>query len=66
MKKILLKINGMHCQSCATLISEELEELGVQSKVDYKKGTAEINFDGTKVSLEKIKEVIKKEGYKLE
>lgn len=56
----------MHCQSCATLISEELEELGVQSKVDYKKGTAEINFDGTKVSLEKIKEVIKKEGYKLE
>ena len=65
MKKIDLKIKGMHCKSCETLISDALEEKGVKSKVDSAKGTATVEFDEKKVSLPQIKEIIKKEGYQV-
>ena len=63
MKKIDLKIKGMHCKSCETLIADALEEKGVKSKVDSVKGTAVVEFDEKKTTLQQIKEIIKKEGY---
>ena len=66
MKKITLKVKGMHCQSCATLIEDALEDLGVKGKVDSKKETAVIVFDEKKVIEEKIKKTIIKEGYNVE
>lgn len=62
--KINLKIKGMHCKSCETLISDALADAGVKSRVDSKKGTAVVEFDESKISLEKIKSIIAKEGYK--
>ncbi len=56
----------MHCQSCVILIAEALEELGVKSKIDYKTGSAEFDFDQKKVSQKEIQETIKKEGYSVE
>lgn len=65
MKKIL-KVKGMHCPSCEVLLGDEFNDIGVKSKIDHKKGTAEVDFDEKKVSLEHIKKVIEKEGYKVE
>lgn len=62
MKKIL-KINGMHCKSCSMLIKSELEDAGVKSDINYESGKAEIEFDESKISLEKIKTIIKRAGY---
>ena len=42
---------------------DELKELGVKSKVNHTTGVVEVDFDEKKVSLDKIKQVIKKEGY---
>ncbi len=64
MKKVL-KIEGMHCKSCAILINSELEDIGVKSNIDYKSGKAEIEFDEDKISENQIKDAIKKEGYKV-
>ena len=66
MKKITLKVKGMHCKSCSTLIEDALEDLGVKSKVDSKKGLAIVEFDENKVSEDKIKAAIKEEGYQVE
>jgi copper chaperone len=66
MKKITLKVKGMHCKSCSMLIEDALEDLGVKSKVDSDKGTAIVEFDENKVSEEAIKKAIKAEGYKVE
>lgn len=67
MEETKLKIKGMHCKSCVLLITDALEELGIKdSQIDSKTGTATIRFDGKKLTLEKIKEVIKKEGYQVE
>jgi len=66
MKKINLKIKGMHCQSCAMLIADALEDLGVsKSNIDSKTGTAIIEFDEKKITEEKIKEAIEKENYRV-
>lgn len=64
--KTTLKISGMHCPSCAILIHDALEEAGAKSKIDHKKGLAVIEFDEAKLSLDQIKSIIQKEGYKAE
>jgi len=65
MKKLTLKIKGMHCQSCATLIKSNLEDLdGTNSiKVSYEKETVALKFDENKTNEEKIKSVIDTQGY---
>jgi copper chaperone CopZ len=54
----------MHCKSCEMLIRGELEEKDV--KVSFKGKELTVEFDENKISLNDIKEIIKKEGYKVE
>ena len=48
------------------LIEDALDDLDVKSEVDSEKGTAAIEFDESKITEEKIKKAIEKEGYKVE
>ena len=65
MKKIKLKIEGMHCTSCAMNIDFDLEDLeGIKSaKTSYAKEETEVEFDEDKLKTEIIVETIKKTGY---
>lgn len=67
MEKIKLNVEGMHCPSCEILITDALKELdGVKNaKVDNKSGSAEVEFDNSKIEKGVIIETIKKEGYKV-
>lgn len=67
MTRIKLSIEGMHCQSCEILISGALKEQNGISyvKVNHKNGTAEVEFDSSKIKKEEIIETINKEGYKV-
>jgi P-type Cu+ transporter len=67
MKRIKLKIDGMHCTSCAMNIDFELEDLEgiVSAKTNYAKQEAEVEFEEEKVKLEQITEQIQKTGYKV-
>lgn len=67
-KKIKLKIDGMHCTSCAMSIDFDLEDLdGVkEARTNYAKQVTEIEFDSSKIKQEIIIETIKKTGYKAE
>ena len=60
-----LKIEGMHCSSCAMNIDFDLEDLeGVKSvNTNYAKQESEIEFDEEKIELKVILEQIKKTGY---
>jgi len=62
MTELQLKVDGMHCASCALLIEEELEELdGVaEAKASFRKQQARVVFDDARVVpviLEKIGEL---------
>jgi len=65
MKKIKLKISGMHCDSCAKMIEMDLEDKVKRISVSQKQGKADVEFDEKKISEEKIKEIITKLGYKV-
>lgn len=64
MKKII-EIHGMHCKSCSMLIKSELEDQKVKAIINDESGKAEIEFDEKKISLQQIKEIIKKLGYQV-
>jgi len=68
LKRIKIKVKGIHCKSCKTLIETEIDVLeGVKDiKVDYLAEEAQIEFDDQKISLEKISKEIDKLGYETE
>ena len=64
-KKIKLKIDGMHCASCAMNIDGELEDVGVKNVcTSYAKAEAEVEYDEQKIQLEDITRSIEDLGYK--
>jgi P-type Cu+ transporter len=65
MKKVILKIQGMHCSACAMNIDFDLEDLeGVKSsKTNYAKQSTEIDYDENLVSIKDLVNQIKKTGY---
>jgi len=68
MVKIELKVSGMHCASCAMLLKDALEELDGVIKVTaiHETGIISVDFDDKIIHKDKIRAVIKKEGYSLE
>lgn len=65
-KKLKLKIEGMHCTSCAMLIDGDLEDLkGVKSSAtNYFKQECEVEIEESVIEMTKIFETIQKSGYK--
>lgn len=61
------KVNGMHCKSCETILSESIgEEQGVNKvTASTKEGKVTVDFDDKKITQDKIKSIIKKEGYEV-
>lgn len=67
MKKIKLKIEGMHCTSCAMNIDGDLEDniRGVKSSnTNYVKQETEVDFDEEQVKIEDLIKSVEKTGYK--
>lgn len=66
--KIILKIKGMHCASCAQNIEHSLKKVAgvIETNVSFVNSQAVIEYNETKISPEKIKKVIKGLGYGIE
>jgi copper chaperone CopZ len=64
MKKIKLKIEGMHCSSCEKIIKMELEGKIENMNIILKNRIAEIEFNEDKISERQIIEIINKLGYR--
>ncbi|MBS3146554.1 heavy-metal-associated domain-containing protein [Candidatus Woesearchaeota archaeon] len=59
------KVKGMHCKSCEFLIKDVLSDFAVEAKADLNKKEVLLNFDENKISLNKIKEILKKYKYEI-
>ena len=64
MKKIKLKIKGMHCASCVKVIEMELEDK-VEKMSIKEDGESVIEFDENEITESQIKDAIKNLGYKV-
>lgn len=60
-------INGMHCVSCESIVSDELKKDKNIKHIDIncKKNDVLIHFEGEEPSFDRIKEKIEKLGYKV-
>lgn len=67
MKKATFRVKGMHCKSCETVLTEDFQEQEGVKKVDvsYAKGIVAVEYDEKKISEEKMKGIIRKEGYEV-
>jgi copper ion binding protein len=67
MVKANLKIQGMTCNHCVMRVAKALKAVpGVQdAHVDLQKAEAEVTYDDTKVSLDKLSFSVVEAGYKV-
>lgn len=65
MTKKTYKIIGMHCTSCPLLIEGELEDIGVKCSCNYAKARLDVEYDGSGLTEEKIRQTVKSAGYDL-
>lgn len=65
MTKQVITVGGMSCEHCVKAVTEAVTALsGVGGvKVSLKKKEAAVKFDGSKISIESIKEAIREAGY---
>ena len=65
MKKIVLKIEGMHCEGCVKRLTNVLSDLdGVNSvKVSLENKNAEVEYDENKLELDDIKQGVADAGF---
>ena len=63
---VKIKINGMHCVSCAMNIDGELEETEgiLESNTNYAKQETEVKFDSEKLAVDVIVKKVQVLGYR--
>lgn len=67
MKKIVLGIEGMHCEGCVKRLTNVLSELdGVSNvKVSLENKNAEVEYDEDKLELDDIKQGVSDAGFEV-
>ena len=65
MTNIIIDIKGMSCNHCKIAVEEELNKLDgvIKANVNLKNNNVEVEFDETKVNMEKLKQAIEEAGY---
>ena len=62
MNKVIYKVKGFDCASCASLLEMDLEDAGIKAKCSYPKETLEIEGGHDK---NKVIEVVQKSGFSI-
>ncbi|EZP76763.1 copper ion binding protein [Parageobacillus genomosp. 1] len=60
-----LQVQGMTCNHCKMAVTNALQEIEGVNRVEVhlEKGTVDVDYDETKVSLNQLKEAIEEQGY---
>jgi len=68
MKRIDFTVKGMHCKSCEMMIEDSLKEAPgvVEAKASKDDDKVSVAFDELKITEDKIKNIIKENGYEVE
>lgn len=65
MKKISLKIEGMHCEGCSNRLTRVLENLDgvISANVSLENKKADIEYNEDTLNIEEMKEAISDAGF---
>lgn len=64
MKKIMIKVKGMHCKSCEVLIKDALEEIAGINGVSISSDAVTIVYNEKQTNPEAMRKCIEEQGYK--
>ncbi len=66
-KKVIVKIDGMHCANCALVIEKSIRKLkGISDvNVSFTSSKASIEYDPRHINLRKIEEAVAQVGYRV-
>lgn len=67
MKKVILKIEGMHCEGCSNRLTKALNLMdGIkEANVSFEEKKANIEYDEEVLNIEQIKQAIEDAGFKV-
>ena len=66
MEKVIIRVKGMHCESCGQLIRMALEDIGAgRVSANHRKGIVSVEYETTRTNVKEIRAAIEKEGYKV-
>lgn len=65
MKEDTLKIDGMHCGHCSSIVRKSLEMVEGVESAEVEIGSARVRYDGEKATREDLEEAVKRFGYKV-
>jgi copper chaperone len=65
MKQETLKIEGMSCHHCVMAVKKELSKLENVKINDVQIGSANVEFDETKINAKALSDAIEEAGYKV-
>jgi copper chaperone len=67
-KKVIFKVNGIHCGGCANKIKTQIAAISSGSKtdVDVASGLVTISFPGNEIKVSDLKAKIISTGYEVE
>ena len=60
-----LKVEGMKCEHCSARVKDALKSHKVKATISLENKEVVVNFDEKKISLNQIKEIIEKVGFKV-
>jgi copper chaperone CopZ len=66
MKKIKLKVNGMHCNGCATKIKSEISNLSAEANVEVNLDNHLVTVSTDNLKSAEIKNAIIGKGFQVE
>ncbi len=66
-KFAMLKVEGVHCEGCASNIQQALKSMESvkEVRVDVKRGNVTVRFDDESANMGHFKDAIHKAGYKV-
>lgn len=63
MKDLNVEIGGMSCGSCVSRVAKAFKKVEGVLKCDVEVGKAKLQYDETKIDLQKILDVVRQSGY---
>ena len=67
-RTVTLRVKGMSCGGCATSVEEALKATDgvIEARVSFERGRAVVKYDDRKVTVAKLREVVKGTGFSCE
>lgn len=63
MSEVILKVEGMSCGHCVSVVEKAAQSVGAKASVDLASKKVSVQYDGKEIDLKSIINAIEEQGY---